>query len=103
MVSPTLPVDPARNETPDLSCPMVGANFRGIVESSLDRGAIELGRERGFGDVGCSCSEMDTSLPSFGSHDGGVILRAAINYDMGNIAELQWDLAETEVLVEITG
>ena len=53
---------------------------RGIVESSLGRGAIELGRERGFGEVGDSDLSMDTGLPSFGSHDGGVILRAAINH-----------------------
>ena len=53
---------------------------RGIVESSLGRGAIELGRERGFGEVGDSGLRKDTSLPSFGSHDGGVILRAAINH-----------------------
>ena len=74
---------------------------RGIVESSLGRGAIELGKARGFGEVGNSGDGTDTSLPSFGSHDGGVILRAAINHYMGNIAELQWDLAETEVLVEM--
>ena len=59
---------------------LAGSTCRGIVESSHGSGAIEIGRERGFGDVGCSCSEMDTSLPSFGSHDGGVILRAAINH-----------------------
>ena len=80
MVSPTLPVDPGRNETPDLSCPTVGANCRGIVESSLGRGAIKLGRARGFGEVGNSGNGIDTSLPSFGSHVGGVILRAAINH-----------------------
>ena len=74
---------------------------RGIVESSLGRGAIELGRARGFGEVGDSDLGIDTSLPSFGSHVGGVILRAAINHYVGNIAELQWDLAETEVLVEM--
>ena len=90
MVSPTLPVDPGRNETPDRSCPTVGANCRGIVESSLGRGAIELGRARGFGEVGDPSDGLDTSLPSFGSHDGGVILRAAINHYIGNIAELQW-------------
>ena len=55
---------------------------RGIVESSRGRGAIELGRERGFGDVGNSGDGIDTSLPSFGSHIGGVILRAAINHYM---------------------
>ena len=53
---------------------------RGNVESSRGRGAIELGRERGFGDVGYSGEGIDTSLPSFGSHDGGVILRAAISH-----------------------
>ena len=53
---------------------------RGNVDSSLDRGAIKLGRERGFGDVGYSGDGIDTSLPSFGSHVGGVILRAAINH-----------------------
>ena len=56
---------------------------------------------RGFGEVGDSGFGIDTSLPSFGSHDGGVTLRAAINHYIGNIAELQWDLAEIEVLVEM--
>ena len=65
-------------------------NCRGIVESSRGRGAIELGRVRGFGEVGYSGDGIDTSLPSFGSHDGGVILRAAINHYIGNIAGLQW-------------
>ena len=51
--------------------------------------------------MGNSGDRIDTSLPSFGSHDDGVILRAAINHYMGNIAELQWDLAETKVLVEM--
>ena len=51
--------------------------------------------------MGSSGDGTNTSLPSFGSHVGGVILRAAINHYMGNIAELQWDLAETEVLAEI--
>ena len=55
---------------------------RGIVESSRGRGAIELGRERGFGDVEYSGDGIDTSLPSFGSHGGGVILRAVINHYM---------------------
>ena len=54
--------------------------YSGDVESSLGRGAIELGRERGFGDVGYSGNGIDTSLPSFGSHVGGVILHAAINH-----------------------
>ena len=62
---------------------------RGIVESSLGRGAIELGRARGFVEVGNPGDGMDTSLPSFGSHVGGVILRATINHYVGNIAELQ--------------
>ena len=31
-------------------------------------------------DEGSSDVGMSTSLPSFGSHDGGVILRAAINH-----------------------
>ena len=62
---------------------------RGIVESSLVRGAIELGRVRGFRDVGFSGDGIDAGLPSFGSHDGGVILRAAINHYKGNIAGLQ--------------
>ena len=74
---------------------------RGIVESSLGRSAIELGKARDLGEVGNSGDGIDTSLPSFGSHDGGVILRAAINHYMGNIAELQWDLTKTEVLVEM--
>ena len=51
---------------------------RGIVESSRGRGAIELGRERGFGDVGCSGDGVTRSLPSFGSRNGGETLRAAI-------------------------
>ena len=51
---------------------------RGIVESSRGRGAIELGRERGFGDVGCSGDGVTKSLPSFGSRNGGETLRAAI-------------------------
>ena len=66
------------------TCP----NCRGNVKSSLGRGAIELGKARGFGEVGDSGFGIDTSLPSFGSHVGGVILRAAINHYMGNIAEL---------------
>ena len=78
MVSPMPPIDPGRNETPDLSCPTVGANCRGIVESSRDRGAIELGREEGIVDVGDSGDGMSTSLPSFGSRNGGETLRAAI-------------------------
>ena len=51
---------------------------RGIVESSCGRGAIELGRQVGFRDDGGSDVGLSKSLPSFGSHDGGVILRAAI-------------------------
>ena len=51
---------------------------RGIVESSRGRGAIELGRERGFGDVGCSGDGVTKSLPSFGSRNGGETLHAAI-------------------------
>ena len=51
--------------------------------------------------MGDSGFEINASLPIFGSHSGGVILRAAINHYVGNIAELQWDLAETEVLVEM--
>ena len=89
MVLPMPPVDPGRNETPDLSGPTVGANCRGIVESNLGRGAIDLGRVRGFGDMGYSGDGIDTGLPSFGSYGGGVILRAAINHYRGNIAELQ--------------
>ena len=58
----------------------VRARCRGNVESSRGRGAIELGREVGFRDEGGSDVEMSKSLPSFGSHDGGVILRAAINH-----------------------
>ena len=67
----------------------MGANCRVIVESSLGRGAIELGKARGLGEVGDSNFGLDASLPSFGSHDGGVILRAVINHYRGNIAELQ--------------
>ena len=44
---------------------------------------------RGFGDEGFSGDGIDTGLPSFGSHGGDVILRAAINYYRGNIAVLQ--------------
>ena len=51
---------------------------RGIVESGRDRGAIQLGREVGVGDVGNSGDGMSTSLPSFGSRNGGETLRAAI-------------------------
>ena len=51
---------------------------RGIVESSHGRGAIKLGREVGFRDEGGSNVGICKSLPSFGSQDGGVILRAAI-------------------------
>ena len=72
-----------------LASPDANAGCRDIVESSLGRGAIELGRVRGFGDVGYSGDGIDTGLPSFGSHGGGVILRAAINHYRGNIAELQ--------------
>ena len=54
------------------------ANCRGIVESSRGRGAIELGREVGFRDEGGSDVGKSKDLPSFGSDDGGVILRAAI-------------------------
>ena len=53
-------------------------NCRGIVESSRDRGAIELGREVGFGDEGDAGDGKTKSLPSFGSRNGGEILRAAI-------------------------
>ena len=51
---------------------------RGIAESSLDGGAIRLGREVGIRDAGDSGDEIGTSLPSFGSRNGGEILRAAI-------------------------
>ena len=78
MVSPMPPVDPGRNVTPDISCHTVGANYRGIVKSSRDRGAIELGREVGFGDEGDSGVGMSKSLPSFGSRNCGETLRAAI-------------------------
>ena len=57
---------------------------------------------RGFGDVGYSGDGIDAGLPGFGSHDGGMILHAGINHYKGNIAELKWDLAETEVLVEMS-
>ena len=56
----------------------MGASCHGIIESSLDRGAIQLGREVGIGDVGNSGDEMSTSLPSFGSRNGGETLRAVI-------------------------
>ena len=56
----------------------MGANYRGIIESSLDRGAIRLGREVFEGDVGNCGDRMSTSLPSFGSRNGGETLRAAI-------------------------
>ena len=78
MVSPMPPVDPARNVTPDISGPMVGANYRGIVDSSRDRGAIRLGREVGVGDIGDSGDGMSMSVPSFGSRHSGETLRAAI-------------------------
>ena len=42
-----------------------GGRCCGIVESSLDRGAIRLGREVGVGDVGDSGDGMSMSLPSF--------------------------------------
>ena len=51
---------------------------RGIIESSRDRGAIELGREEGIGDVGDYDDRMSTSLPSFGSRNDVETLRAAI-------------------------
>ena len=47
-------------------------DYRGIVESNLGRGAIELGKARSFGEAGKFGNGIDTSLPSFGSHDGGV-------------------------------
>ena len=50
---------------------------RGIIESSGDRGAIRLGKEVG-GEVGDSSDGIGTILPSFGSRNGGKILRAAI-------------------------
>ena len=46
----------------------------------MHQGAIELGREVGFRDEGGSDVGMSKSLPNFGSHDGGVILHAAINH-----------------------
>ena len=101
MVSLTPPVDPGRNVTPDISCPTVGANCRGIVESSRDMGAIELGREGGFRDEGGSDVGKSKSLPSFGSHDGGVILRAAINHYKAILLVTVDVLAEIEVLAEI--
>ena len=51
--------------------------------------------------MGCSCGEMDTSLPSFGSHDGGVILRATINHYKAILLITMDVLAEIEILVEI--
>ena len=95
------PVDLSRNVTPDISCIMVGANCHGIVESSLGRGAIELGRARGFAEVGDSGLRIDTSFTQLRITRRCVILRAAINHYIGNIAELQRDLAEIEVLVEM--
>ena len=95
------PVDPARNVTPDISCPTVGANCRGNVESSRGRGAIELGRVVGFRDEGGSDVGKEQGLPSFGSHDGGVILRAAINHYKAILPVTVDVLAEIEVLVEI--
>ena len=80
-------VDPARNVTLDISCPTVGANCRGIVESSLDRGAIRLGREVGIGDVDDSGDGMSTSLPSFRSRNGGETLRAAIIHYKATITD----------------
>ena len=56
------------------------ADYRGIIESSRGRGAIELGREVGFRDEGGSDVGMSKSLPSFGSRNGGKILRTATNH-----------------------
>ena len=59
---------------------MILHRCRGIIESSLDRGAIRLGRGVGIGDVGDSGDGMSTSLPSFVSRNGGKTLRAAITH-----------------------
>ena len=74
---------------------------RGNVESSRGRGAIELRRVLGFRDEGGSDVGKEQGLPSFGSHDGGVILRAAINHYKAILPVTVDVLAEIEVLVEI--
>ena len=73
----------------------------GTVESSRGRGAIELGREVGFRDECGYDVGMSKSLPSCGSHDGGMILRAVIIHYKA-ISPITVDvLAEIEILVEI--
>ena len=62
------------------------SSCRGIEDSGWDRGAIYLDREVGV-NVGDSGDGIGTTLPSFGSHGGGEILRAAINHYKANNAD----------------
>ena len=77
MVSLIPPIDPVRNETPDVFCPTVGTNCRGIVNYDKHGGAIWPDRELGM-NLGDSGDGLGTSLPSLESHSGGEILCAAI-------------------------
>ena len=58
--------------------PTVGANCRGIGNAELLYGFIRTVEELGKNVEGSSDGIAHTILPSFGSHDGGEILRAAI-------------------------
>ena len=58
--------------------PTVGANCRGIGNAELLEVFIRTVEEVGKNVEGSSDGIAHTILPSFGSHDGGEILRAAI-------------------------
>ena len=58
--------------------PTVGANCRGIGNAELLEVFIRTVEEVGKDVEGFSDGIAHTILPSFGSHDGGEILRAAI-------------------------
>jgi hypothetical protein len=80
--------DPAWICAPDALSPTVGANCHGFV----NRSAIEVGVWQfveGGEHGGAIRDGGSTSLPSFGSRNGGEILRAAIIHYMATSARLQ--------------
>jgi hypothetical protein len=79
---------PAWIRTPDALCPMVGANCHGFV----NRSAIGVGVWRfveGGEHGGAIRDGGSTSLPSFGSRNGGETLCAAVIHYMATSARLR--------------
>src|SRR5664279_2583037 len=73
------PSIPSRNETPDAFGPTVGANCRGVATVGRIRGAIATVEMWGVRREG-SDDGIAHNLSSFGSCNGGEILRAAITH-----------------------